>query len=145
VIVTDAILCGYAEIREGLITIVSGGITEVRRASFPGPLNTMLALMLSIDDADLDVEQGMFVSLRPATGDGPVQRLEGTFTIGRATRSVELRDGSPSPLVIDLRLMPVISAGPYVIDLIVNGIEARTFPITAIDTTKRRRRAPAAR
>jgi hypothetical protein len=43
------VLCDYAEVREGLLTIVSAGITRLWRAELPAPMGVFLALQVEVE------------------------------------------------------------------------------------------------
>lgn len=44
--IAAAIVCDFAQVREGLLTVVSGGITRLYREKLPSPAGIWLALMI---------------------------------------------------------------------------------------------------
>ena len=45
-------LCDYAEVREGLLTIVSAGVTRLWRADLPAPMAIFVALQIELDASE---------------------------------------------------------------------------------------------
>jgi hypothetical protein len=45
---TTALLCDYAQVRNGLLTVVGGAITKVSRADYPGPFGVNVAVVADV-------------------------------------------------------------------------------------------------
>lgn len=76
-----ATLCDYASVREGLLTVVGGGITRVWRPEVPAPMGIYLAVMLECTTEDLRRPHEVRVTVR--TGDGEVvAEITGGFAAG---------------------------------------------------------------
>ncbi len=52
--ITSALLCDFAQIREGLLFIASGGITRLNVLVFPSPFQLTLAGMVEIYPTEID-------------------------------------------------------------------------------------------
>jgi hypothetical protein len=123
--VTTAVLCDFASARDGLLTVVSGCVTRLRPAGFPGQLGVMLALALEPSDDDFGVDHAVVVRVRRTDAEGPVAELGGSF-------KVELGEETPirppAPLVIDLRGVPVSAPGVYSVEVELDDTLRRTLP-----------------
>ena len=51
---TTALLCDHAQVRDGLLFVLSGGITRIIRDSFPAAMGTCLALMLEFTSTETE-------------------------------------------------------------------------------------------
>ena len=43
-----ATICDFAQVRDGLLSVISAGITRVWRSQYPAPLGVMLALVFEV-------------------------------------------------------------------------------------------------
>ena len=61
--VVTATLCDFGQIREGLLSVLSGGITRLKRPAFPAPLGCHLALILEMSSIELEDTREVSVRL----------------------------------------------------------------------------------
>lgn len=71
--VRSAVICDFAELREGLLFLVAGGITRVRREAFPAPAGIYLALTLELGPADRAFPQAVEITLEGPAGERVMQ------------------------------------------------------------------------
>jgi hypothetical protein len=60
----SAILCDFAQVREGLLFISSGGITRAFREDVPAPLGMALAIVVEIACDELELAHEINVSIK---------------------------------------------------------------------------------
>ena len=110
--VRSATICDFAELREGLVFIVAGGITRVRRASFPAPAAIYLAITLELLQADRAFPVQLEVTLDGPTGER-VMQMTAAIQAGPSAE-LELDEATLATLPIDLRQMAIPAPGWYV-------------------------------
>ncbi|MGO9181160.1 MAG: DUF6941 family protein [Candidatus Limnocylindrales bacterium] len=111
---TSAILADHASVREGLLFVSGGGISEVLAGSFPLPLPAALALVIEVQPSEFrgqtEFEIPLDVTVRARRGP-TLGHLEG------GVRGV-IRDPTQAiraPLAIDLRRVPITKPGTYAV------------------------------
>lgn len=117
--VTTALLCDFASVREGLLNVMSGGISRLWRAELPAPLNVSLALMLELHPTELGVPHRLQVIVQDADG----HRLAEADAEFRSDPSPHLDPGEHSllPLALDLRAGLVSTFGTHSVDVVIDG------------------------
>ena len=102
-----ATLCDFAQIREGLLNIVSAGVTRVTTPVYPGHLGCMVAVMLEVADriphevrARLESEDGK-----------PIGEVKAAFQL--STTDADPGEKVYLPLVFDLREAQIPAPGRY--------------------------------
>ena len=106
-----ATLCDFAQIREGLLFISSGGVTRVRRSQYPVPLGLMVALLFDVTPAEANDPHE--VRMRVETEDGSkLAEMSGAFQVtpGPANDPGEIM---ALPMVADFRSLEIKQAGRY--------------------------------
>lgn len=114
-------LCDSANVREGLLNVLSAGITRVFVEQFPGPLGVTLAMICEVPDGEPAVHS-IVVTIKTAEGE-LVGRAEGGLTVDRGTllagESVIVpvvlpiaNVGVSKPGRLDISISPDGAAGP---------------------------------
>lgn len=108
---TAALLRNVAEVREGLLFVVGGGVTRLLRPSFPAPLGLMVAATAEIPPDKVDLVHSFRVVVKDPMAALHVVRLERALQV-RAP--VGLGGGEPLlvPIVFDVRLVALPQPGP---------------------------------
>lgn len=107
---TTALLCDYAQVRNGLLYVVAGGVNQLLRSTFPAPMNVALALVIEMDGFERQVEHSIAVHIvdpdgkQLASGQGLMRPRAGTQPI---TARAQL------PHVFDLRSVKVPGPGAF--------------------------------
>jgi hypothetical protein len=118
--ISSLVVCDFAQVREGLLTICSGGITRVAVPEVPAPLGVMLAALLELGPGDMGPIHEVTwrvshveVAATVANGLGAVQ----------VTQAPGHEPGEPVqiPLLVDLRHVAVSSLGQHDIKVTVDG------------------------
>lgn len=117
-----ATLCDFAQIREGLLTVASGGITRVWRSQYPAKLGIMLALIIEITAVEAVEPREIRIRIENADG-GRLAEASGGFQLQ------QVPDHDPGemlnlPLVLDFRDVELPAAGRYqvVVDPMTGGV-----------------------
>lgn len=122
-----ALICDYAEIREGLLTIVSAGITRLWRDSLPAPMEVFLALQLEVSPQERPFPHEVRVEVT-----GPSRRRVAEI---RAALQVA-KEGNLDPdepalmsIPLDLRSAAVSEYGWHTITISVDSEEAHALHV----------------
>ena len=116
--ISSALLCDFAQVREGLLFVLSGGITRVYRADLPGTLGVKAAVVVEIGFAEVERVHQLVVSVKHA---GTAQEL-GRLTTGfQAAGVLEPGESLYVPLVVDLAAVPVRDYGAHDVQVSVDG------------------------
>jgi len=128
--VTTALLCDFAQVREGLLFVSSGGITAAWRRSFPAPLGVFVALVVELDGIESQRPHELGVFVLNQDGDA-VAELKGGFQIGP---EAPMTGGVVHvPFTFDLRMVGVASPGPHDLRVYVDGNHQRTLTMQVIE------------
>ncbi|MFK4760284.1 DUF6941 family protein [Microbacterium sp. ZW T5_45] len=125
--VSSLILCDAATVREGLINVIGGGLTYIRRPSYPAPLVCDIALTISHrGSADI----GLKVVLRK---DGEPQPLSEFELEGVAEASPEMPRNAytSTSFAIDARALAIPGPGDYTFTATVKGGKGMTVSFGA--------------
>jgi hypothetical protein len=120
--ISTALLCDFAEVREGLLFLVGGPITRLWRAQFPAPMNLCVALVLEGTEgevAGVPHELNVFV----ADADGRTHAEARTGIQAQAQGFGELSPGEvvPIPVVIPLLGVPLPGPGTFDVRILLDG------------------------
>ncbi|MHB8464368.1 MAG: DUF6941 family protein [Acidimicrobiales bacterium] len=110
--ITTALVCNWAEVREGILFVSGGGITRAWKQQFPAPFGVCLALVLEGTQGEM-IGVPHEVEIEIADGDGVVA---GQVTAGlQANGSPDLEPGEMMqvPLAFNLSMLPLPAVGAY--------------------------------
>ena len=117
-----ATICDFAQVREGLLSVMSAGITRLWRTQYPAALGVMVALIFELVPGSASVPRE--VRFRVENADGA--RLAEAVCGIQVDPSPGLDPGEmlPIPMVVDFRDLQLPAAGRYqiVIDPMSEGI-----------------------
>ena len=97
--ISSAILCDFAQVREGLLFVMSGGITRVLRPELPGKLGVKAAVVVEIGPEEIDQQHHVVVAVKHPASAQELARVGTTFQAGGA---LEPGESLYVPLVVDL-------------------------------------------
>jgi hypothetical protein len=113
--ITTAILCDFAQVREGLLFISSGGISRVFHPPdqpFPRPLGFSLALTIEIGPDELKKAHEVRVIVKQNATTIKMGQAVGAFQTSPAI-NMESGESLTAPIVIPLGLISVAGYGAY--------------------------------
>lgn len=106
-----ATLCDFAQVREGLLTVASGGITRVWRSQFPAKLGIMLALIIETTAAEAIEPREIRIRVENEDG-GRLAEAAGGFQL-QTVPDHDPGEMLSLPLVLDFREVELPAAGRY--------------------------------
>ena len=105
-----ATLCDHASVRDNLLTVVSGGITQYAPEVYPCPLMATLALMCELTPINNTAIQELEIRVQDEDG-GEITTAVGAVSVERREPDSQGLDAGVSlqvPFVIDLRPAVII-------------------------------------
>ena len=79
--IAAAVLCDFATVREGLLTVVSGGITRLHRERLPAPLGVAVALLVEVSPAERPFPHQLTIVVTSPSG-RQIAKADGAFQVG---------------------------------------------------------------
>ena len=124
--INHAILADSAKVRDGLLFLIAGGITNVALTQVPGPLNASLALGFVGTKQDLTFPHDLEVRFIDSDGRPmpTIQTMKQTFPaidIGPATEGM-------FNAILELQSVQVLP-GQYFIDILIDNKSMRRLPL----------------
>ena len=106
-----ATICDFAQVREGLLSVLSAGITRVWQTQYPAPLGVMVALIFELAPGSASIPHEVQFRVENADGD---RLAEGAGAI-QADPSPGHDPGEmlTLPMVVDFRSLQLPAAGRY--------------------------------
>jgi len=120
--ITTALLADFAQVREGLLFVASGGVTRCYRDDMPAPLGVFLAVVLALDKLEAERPHDVEVVVIDEDG-GQLAQIAGQIQLGEP--QLLLNENLNLPITFDLRNIPVERYGNIECLLYVGG-ELRT-------------------
>lgn len=128
---TSALLCDFAQVRENMLFVSSGGVSRLTTSVLPCPFALHLALVFEIPPADI----GESFRVNVAVAHAPSAHVEGTAEAVLSTQSNnDMLPGEPMvlPMAADLRPIEVHNPGPHDVRVNVNGQLARFLTVNVL-------------
>lgn len=123
-----AVLADAVNVREGMISLLSAGVTSLNRDSFPAPFGVELALMLELEKSDLERDATADISVTIADEHGTeLALIEGE--VGW-TASETWPAYAPTP--VDLTGLSLPAPGRYEVRIRVGDLEEIVLHASAI-------------
>jgi len=129
--ITTAMLADFAQVREGLLFVASGGVTRCYRDQLPAPINVYLATVLELDRIEAERVHELHVVVVDEDGQ-QLAEIAGEIQLG-ATQMM-INENLNVPIVFDLRNVPVERYGSVEIRLYVAREHRRTLPIWVLQS-----------
>ena len=127
---TTALLCDSAQVREGLLFVLGGGITRVRRTEYPALFGAALAAVIELDT--IEAERRRTFELVVVGEDGQeVARVAAEIQVGPRGH---LQPGEKIlvPLAVDLHGVVLTAPGAYELRVYLDGELRRTTQFWAV-------------
>jgi hypothetical protein len=118
--ITSALICNYAEVREGLLFIAGGGVTRLVRPEYPAALGICVAVVMEGTEGEVaGIPHDIQLVVRDTDGQ-LVAEVKGGFQAGD---NLHLEPGELVQLPIAFNLTGVVvpAAGAYDIDVAIDG------------------------
>lgn len=115
--VSSAILCDFAQVREGLLIVASGAVTRLWVPELPRPMGIMLAAVIEVGYEEIVHE--LVVSVKEVAKADTVVRMAGGMQAN--ARDLEPGENLYVPIAIDMRGVSVSSYGAHDVHVSVDG------------------------
>ncbi|MEX1007255.1 MAG: hypothetical protein WD271_05360 [Acidimicrobiia bacterium] len=130
--ITTSLLCDHVQVRDGLLFVLSGGITRIRRASYPAQLGVGFALVLELERIEAERSHGFALVIIGEDGE----------EVGRVAADIQVNDSTGTyagehiqvPLAIDMHGAVLPKPGAYELHIYVDGELRRTVQFWAEET-----------
>jgi hypothetical protein len=133
--ITTMLLCDFAQVREGLLTVVSGGVTRVGLSRFPSPTPLYLAIVLYLPPDATDREHAVRVLFKyPETAE---KFAEANVNVSPHVGDEQRVEGISFPVPLDLRGVTLPKAGLIDIQVEVDGELQGELTLHAFETATR--------
>lgn len=128
-----ALLCDAANVRENLLSILSGGITVLGRPSFPAPIGVDLALSFYVmAEGETPVDHPIRVIARPNEGEQLFEFETGfSVVVDATTASTRAQTAS---IIVPTGVMGVPEPGLYWFDVVVDDRNLVSIPFQVEST-----------
>ncbi len=122
--IRSATLCDFAQVRDGLLSVVSASITRVWRDQYPSQMGIMLAIILEVVQSEAQAPQEVRVRVEDADGARLAEASSG-FQIHPPLPSLDPGEAMLMPAAYDFRSVALPAAGRYqvVVDPMTDGAE----------------------
>jgi hypothetical protein len=121
--VSASLLCDFAQVREGVLFVASGGLTRAYRPEMPAAIGMMLALVIEVPADEQDQAHEIVMVIKHNDTAQEAARLVGGFQVGRPPEAFP-GETIYVPQVLDLRTVGVAQYGAYDVRLSVDSHEA---------------------
>ena len=125
--VSLAVVCDYAEVRENLLTLVSAGITRLRRDTLPAPLAVFVALQLEVPAAERPFPHEISARVIGPSGT-ELATIGGGFQVG-PTADFEPDESGVVSLPFDLRMVSATEYGWHSVEITIDGANRQVLRI----------------
>lgn len=109
--VRAALLCDFAQVREGVLIVSSGGITRLGRSQYPADMGIMLALMFEVEPNEIVTPREIRIHVETEDG-AKLSEAIGTLQ-GVPPPNLDPGETLMTPIVLDLRGVSLPHAGRY--------------------------------
>ena len=129
---TTALLCDHVQVRDGLLFIVAGGITRLRRPSYPSTLGAGLAVVIEFEQAEAESPHQFALVIVGEDGE-EVGRVEAEIQVGDREGAYP-GENVQVPLGVDMSGASLPKTGAYELRVYVDGDPQRTVQFWAEET-----------
>ena len=130
--INAASICDFAQVRDGLLSVVSASITRVWRDQYPNQLGVMIAVILEVTQTEAQMPREIRVRIEDADGKRLAEASAG-FQIGSPLPPLDPGEVMSVPFALDFRSVILPAAGRYqvVIDPMTEGAESTVLAFRA--------------
>jgi hypothetical protein len=110
--ITTALICNWAEVREGILFVSGGGITRSWKQQFPAPLGVCVAVMLEGTQGEM-IDISHDVEIEISNEDGVQVGLVKAAIQAKGSPDLQPGEMLQVPLAFNLTLVPIPAGGAY--------------------------------
>jgi hypothetical protein len=127
--ITTGLLCDFASVREGLLFVVGGGVTRIRRPQYPAPLGCSVALLVELHQMELPRPHELELRVVGPDGEDVASIKAGFQTTGET--DLDVGENMLIPVVADLRNAALPKPGRYNVEASIDGAHQLTLSFRA--------------
>lgn len=134
--ITAALLCDFAQVREGLLFVSSGGITRIFHApdgQFPQPLGLFLALTIEVGPEEIRQVHEIRVQVVQQSSAEVIGQVIGGMQPTGATLPLAPGEAGMVPVVIPLGPIGLPELGAYDVRVSADGLAPRILTVYLVD------------
>lgn len=130
--VDTALLCDAATVRDGLLHILGGGISQVERAEFPAELGVTLALRIMVHQTEAEDVHEVRIIVQGQDGE-QVTEVRAQAQLGPPPEGLEASDEGAILLPWDFPGRPKLPhPGRYSMEVLIDGHHEASVPFKAV-------------
>jgi hypothetical protein len=122
-----ALLCSAASVRDGLLSVIDAGRTQIAGVEFPLALDLTLALMVNCDASEVRASHAVRVAVVASDTEVQVGGMQQCFSPVPQEVSTDIN----FPLVLDLSPLALPARGDYEVRVFLDDVWRALLPITA--------------
>jgi hypothetical protein len=131
--VNAALLCDFAQVRDGLLFVASGGIDRLYRPELPASMGVYLALVLGLGPDEIgDRVHEVRATIQHVSTGQIVAEADGGIEVGKQGAVVDETSPVNAPLVIPLLAVAVSLAGRHEISVSVDSGRPTLLSFTVV-------------
>ncbi len=130
--ITTLVLCDYAQVREGLLFVSSGGISRVKASSFPANLRVHLAAVVHLPPDTVSQPHRLNVKFKYPDAAAMIANVDVDIHLDQV-RGVYPGEGVNFPQVLDLSAIPFPRAGQVDIQVSIDDQIAGDLSVWLLD------------
>ncbi len=129
--VDTALLCDAATVREGLLHILGGGITNIVRTEYPAELGVTLALRIMVHPTEMEHQHQLQIVVQDEDGH-KITEVRAQVQAEPPPEGVEPGDEGELLIPWDFPGRPKLPApGRYSMELLIDGVHQASVPFKA--------------
>lgn len=130
---TTCLLCDFAQVREGLLFVASGGVTMLTRSEWPAPMGVHLALMLQMHPTEAPRPHELQIIVQGEDGQRIAEAVGGFQVEPDQLGTYPAGSEISIPFVLPLTNVPLNQAGVYSLEVLIDGAHTRTMRFDALE------------
>lgn len=123
-----ALLCDFCTVRDNLLHILGGGITEIERPAYPAPMGVGLALRVLAHPTEVKASHTLRVLILAEDGD-EVQAIQVETGIVEKLPEPTQDANLVVPFMLHSVLLP--EKGRYSVEVLIDGLHQKSVPLEA--------------
>jgi hypothetical protein len=130
--IDTALLCDAVTVRDGLLHVLGGGITQAARPEYPAPLGMHLALRVLLHPTEIERPHQVEILLQDEDGEMITRAQIGIQVPPDA--AIPAGEEASIPIPWTFPMQPALPhAGRYSFEVLIDGVHQVSVPFTALE------------
>jgi hypothetical protein len=130
---STALLCDFAQVREGLLFVSSGGVTMLNRSEWPAPMAVHLALVFDLHPTEALRPHELQIIVQSADGERVAEVTGGLQVNPDAVAAVPVGGRISIPFALNLTAVKLENPGRYSLEILIDANHVRSIDFSAHD------------